>query len=434
MSKIYEALENAEKERLRKGSSPFVGPKVEKKPESVLGTKEEKKTAIVLESKEQRMGRPAPSPAPEPKQEKRTAPVPEPDGARVERQQIVLPPKTVSQPIVGPKVEKKPESVLGTKEETKTAIVLEPQEQRMGRPAPSPGWEPKQEKRTAPVPEPHGARVEKQQIVLPPKTVSPPNRPDRMRSDRPLVSLFEPGSLGAEQFRKLRNHILKPNRPDAPKTIMVTSATAGEGKTFVSANLAAGIAHDLHSHALLVDCDLRSPTLSHWFGVQNGHGLSDYLLGKGNLSELLMKTRMDKLMILTGGSSQQKPAELIGSKRMEALVLELKSRYPDRYIILDATPLLATAEPEVLARLVDGILIVVRAGVTPRETVKQAIASLDPKKILGFVLNDVEFKSSGLSSRYFGSDGYYSQYGYGKIGAEPRNASGGVSPIKRRSG
>ncbi len=358
MSKIYEALENAEKERLRKGSSPFVGPKVEKKPES----------------------------APEPKQE------------------------------------------------TKTAIVLEPKEQRMGRPAPSPAPEPKEEKRTTPVPEPHGARVEKQQIVLPPKTVSPPNRPDRMRSDRPLVSLFEPGSLGAEQFRKLRNHILKPNRPDAPKTIMVTSATAGEGKTFVSANLAAGIAHDLHSHALLVDCDLRSPALSHWFGVQNGHGLSDYLLGKGNLSELLMKTRMDKLMILTGGSAQQKPAELIGSKRMEALVLELKSRYPDRYIILDATPLLATAEPEVLARLVDGILIVVRAGVTPRETVKQAIASLDPKKILGFVLNDVTFKSSGLSSRYFGSDGYYSQYGYGKRGAEPRNASGGVSPIKRRSG
>ena len=215
---------------------------------------------------------------------------------------------------------------------------------------------------------------------------------------------------------------------------MVTSATAGEGKTFVAANLAAGIAHDLHFHALLVDCDLRNPSLSQWFGVQNGHGLSDYLVGKGNLSELLMKTKMEKLMILTGGSAQEKPAELIGSRKMEALVQELKSRYNDRYIILDATPLLATTEPEVLARLVDGILIVVRAGVTPRETVKQAVASLDPKKILGFVLNDVEFKSSGLSSRYFGSDGYYNQYGYGKKGAEPRTPSGEVSPLKKRSG
>jgi len=213
---------------------------------------------------------------------------------------------------------------------------------------------------------------------------------------------------------------------------MVTSATAGEGKTFVAANLAAGIAHDLHFHALLVDCDLHSPSLSQWFGIQNGHGLSDYLVGRGNLSELLMKTEMEKLRILTGGSAQQKPAELIGSKKMEALVHELKSRYNDRYIIFDATPLLATSEPEVLARLVDGILIVVRAGVTPRETVKQAIASLDPKKILGFVLNDVEFKSSGLSSRYFGSDGYYTKYGYEKKGADPRSRLGKMSPFNKK--
>jgi exopolysaccharide/PEP-CTERM locus tyrosine autokinase len=254
-----------------------------------------------------------------------------------------------------------------------------------------------------------------------------------MRSDFPLVSLFQPGSLGAEQFRKLRTHVLRLNVSNPPKTIMVTSATAGEGKTFVAANLAAGIAHDLHFHALLVDCDLRNPCLSHWFGVQNGHGLSDYLVGRGQLSELFMKTRMEKLSLLTGGSTQAKPAELIGSRKMEALVHELKSRYSDRYIIFDATPLLATTEPEVLARLVDGILIVVRANVTPRETVKQAIASLDPKKILGFVLNDVEFKSSGLSSRYFGSDGYYTQYGYGKRRAEPQSQSRGISPFKKRS-
>ena len=255
-----------------------------------------------------------------------------------------------------------------------------------------------------------------------------------MQSDHPLVSISQPGSLGAEQFRRLRTHVLKLNVSDPPKTIMVTSATEGEGKTFVAANLAAGIAHDLHFHALLVDCDLHNPSLSHWFGVQNGHGLSDYLVGRGQLPELLIKTEMEKLSLLTGGSAQVKPAELIGSRKMEALIQELKSRYNDRYIILDSTPLLATTEPEVLARLVDGILIVVRAGVTPRETVKQAIASLDPKKIMGFVLNDVEFKSSGLSSRYFGSDGYYTQYGYGKRGAEPRNPSGGVSPFKKKSG
>jgi protein-tyrosine kinase len=288
--------------------------------------------------------------------------------------------------------------------------------------------EPKEEKKFPLAPEPKEERMER------PKVVQRPIRPGRMGSDHPLVSLFQPGSLGAEQFRKLRTHVLRLNVSDPPKTIMVTSATEGEGKTFVAANLAAGIAHDLHFHALLVDCDLRNPSLSYWFGVQNGHGLSDYLVGRAQLSELLKKTEMEKLTLLTGGSAQAKPAELIGSRRMEALVNELKSRYADRYIILDATPLLATTEPEVMARLVDGILIVVRAGVTPRETLKQAIASLDPKKILGFVLNDVEFKSSGLSARYFGSDGYYTKYGYGTRGAAPRSPSRGISPVKKRSG
>ena len=267
-----------------------------------------------------------------------------------------------------------------------------------------------------------------------PKIIRKPIRPERMESDRPLVSLLQPGSLAAEQFRKLRTHLFRPDVLDAPKTIMVTSATEGEGKTFVAANLAAGIAHDLHFHALLVDCDLRNPSLSRWLGVRNGHGLSDYLVGNGQLSDLFMKTEMDKLSILTGGSAQEKPAELIGSRRMEALVHELKLRYNDRYIIFDATPLLATTEPEVLARLVDGILIVVRANVTPRETIKQAIASLDPKKILGFVLNDVTFKSSGLSRRYFGSDGYYAQYGSGKKGSEPRSPSREIAPLKKKSG
>ncbi len=242
-----------------------------------------------------------------------------------------------------------------------------------------------------------------------------------MESNCPLVTHFQPGSLGGEQFRKLRTHLLRLNILNPPKTIMVTSATDGEGKTFVAANLAAGIAHELHSHALLVDCDLRSPSLAQWFCLRNGHGLSDYLTGGWELSNLLMKTGMERLSVLTAGNPRDKPTELVGSKKMEALVHELKSRYSDRYIIFDSTPLLITTEPEVLARLVDGMLIVVKAGVTPRETIQQAIAPLEKERILGFVLNYVQFKSSGLTSRYFGSDGYYHQYGYRKKRDAPKN-------------
>jgi protein-tyrosine kinase len=238
-------------------------------------------------------------------------------------------------------------------------------------------------------------------------------RSEEMTSDQRLVSVSQPGSLAAEQFRKLRSYVFGPKNSAPPRTIMVTAATSGEGKTFVSVNLAASIASDLHCHALLVDCDLRNPSLAQWFGFRNGKGLSDYLGGNETLSELLRKTEVEKLSLLTAGSIQENPTELVGSKKMEALVHELKSRYTDRYIIFDSTPLLATSEPELLSKLVDGIIFVTRAGVTPRETVKQALSSIEKGKILGFVLNDLQFRAPGLSSRYFGSGGYYYRYGYG---------------------
>jgi len=250
--------------------------------------------------------------------------------------------------------------------------------------------------------------------------------------DHPLVSFSQPGSLAAEQFRKLRTHLLRIQPTDPLKTIMVTSATSGEGKTFVATNLAINIATHFHVHALLVDCDLRKPQLSQWFDLRDGKGLSDYLKGDGSVADILMKTEVEKLSILPGGSIQNNPTELIASKKMEALVQELETRYRDRFVIFDTTPILATSEPEVLAKLVDGIIIVVRAGFTPRETIKQAISSFDKEKILGFVLNDLAFKSSELSSRYFGADGYYYKYGYGRNGSKPKHWWKGRLPLSKK--
>jgi protein-tyrosine kinase len=220
--------------------------------------------------------------------------------------------------------------------------------------------------------------------------------------------------VASEQFRKLRTQILRLHIPRPPRTILVTSSTAGEGKTFVAANLAAGIAHDFQAYSLLVDSDLRNPSLGKWLGIHNGYGLGDYLVGKKEIPELLIKTEVERLKVLLGGTLQDNPSELIGSGRMEALIKELKERYSDRYIVFDSTPILATSEPEVLCKLVDGIIFVVRAGVTPRETVKQAISALDKDKILGVVLNDLKFRSSGLTNRYFGSDDSYYGYRYAK--------------------
>lgn len=242
--------------------------------------------------------------------------------------------------------------------------------------------------------------------------------------DEKLVAYREPGSIVSEQFRKLRAQLLTLNLPEHPKTIMVTSASQGEGKTLVSTNLATILAHDLHSYALLVDADLRNPALSRWFGLHNGRGLSDYLTGGAEIQSLLLKTRIAKLSILSSGTIRDNPVELIGSKRMEALVDELKSRYGDRYIIFDSSPLLATTEPSVLTKLVDGIILVVRAGSTPRETVKQALSTIDPSKILGVVLNDLELRSKDLNSRYFGTSRYYYRYGYGGDRGQEHEKSG----------
>lgn len=240
--------------------------------------------------------------------------------------------------------------------------------------------------------------IEKPRLMK--EAISLPTR----RFDVPSFPLFQTGSLAAEQFRKLRTFItkLKPMN-----TIMVTSATQGEGKSFVSANLAVGIAYNLDHHALLVECDLRKPSLCNHFEICSGMGLSDYLKGKEFSHDFLTKTKLDKLTLLQAGSLKENPAELIDSKKMKTLIEEMKTRYSDRYIIFDSTPILVTAEAEILAQMVDGIILVIQSGKTPRETIQRAIRAIGKDKLLGVVLNKIEFKSSGLFSRYFGSNDYY---------------------------
>lgn len=242
--------------------------------------------------------------------------------------------------------------------------------------------------------------------ALSPKTT--PGKPNPF-----LVTLAEPGSIVAEQFRKLKARIHRWNASRPLKTIMITSATNGEGKSFTAANLGVSLSRETHNRVLLIDCDLRNPSLTKYFGIGNGRGLSEYIQGKAELRELVKETGIERLRILPAGTAENAPADLIASNKMKALLNELKSQSETEFVILDSTPLLATTEPEVLAALVDGIILVVRAGVTPRETVEQAMACLENEKILGAVLNELVFKTPGLRSSYFGTNGYYYKYGYG---------------------
>lgn len=264
------------------------------------------------------------------------------------------------------------------------------------------------------------------------KEASPKTTPEDLVLDNRLVSFFEPASMAAEQYRRLRTYVIRPGIENSPKTILVTSAMAGEGKSLTSINLAIIIAVELNSNALIVDCDLRNPSLSRWFGFQGKKGLSDYLLGEAELPDLLVKTSVDKLSILPGGSLQDNPVELIGSKKMKSLIADLKARYDDRYIILDSSPLLATTEPSVLNDMVDGILFVIKSGDTPRESILQALKSVDKKKIIGVVLNNMEFKTHAMIRRYFGTHRYYYDYRYSKLHPEPTGWGKVAALFKKR--
>jgi protein-tyrosine kinase len=239
--------------------------------------------------------------------------------------------------------------------------------------------------------------------------------------DDKLIAYYQRTSMVAEQFRRLRTAIMSPRVSGYfPKTILVSSTWAEEGKSLIAANLAIMIAAELHSHALLVDCDLRNPSLSRLFGLKQKKGLSNYLAGDTEIEDILIKTPIDKLSIIPGGSLEENPVELIGSNKMKSLVQDLKSRYDDRFIIFDSSPILPTTEPSVLNKMVDGIVMVIMSGKTPRESIMQAINVLEKEKILGVVLNNLEFKTNAMIRRHFGSDRYYYNYNYDYSKANPK--------------
>jgi exopolysaccharide/PEP-CTERM locus tyrosine autokinase len=226
--------------------------------------------------------------------------------------------------------------------------------------------------------------------------------------DKNLVAHHNPQSFEAEQFRMLRTNIMFPAEGKAsPRTILVTSALPGEGKSFVSSNLALTIAQNIDKHVLLIDCDMRRPTVHKLFGYENVPGLSNYLVGERALPDLLIKTGNNHLSILPGGPVPPNPAELLSSNRMLALLREVRARYDDRYIIIDSPPPHLTAESKALAQFVDGIILVLKLGQTDRNLVSELVGKFQKEKILGVVANWLNRRSTV----FYGS-GKYTKYSY----------------------
>ena len=226
--------------------------------------------------------------------------------------------------------------------------------------------------------------------------------------DKNMVTLLKPQSFEAEQFKILRTNLLFPSSGKSPRTIMVTSSVPDEGKSLIAANLAVSIAQSIQEYVLLIDCDIRRPCIHTQFGFGDVPGLSDHLSKGIPVSSLLLKTKVNKLSILPGGTLHHNPSELVSSQQMSRLLQEVKNRYSDRFIVIDSPPPKLTAETSALSRQVDGVLLVIEYGRTSREMVSDLVKTIGKEKIIGIVLNKLDMRFAN----YYGLGKYktYSKY------------------------
>ena len=210
----------------------------------------------------------------------------------------------------------------------------------------------------------------------------------------------KPKSIAAEAYRTLRTNIQYSSFDEEIRTIVVTSSEPGEGKSTTAGNLALTFAQD-EKKVLLIDCDLRKPSIHKKFKISNNLGLSNVILDKSKLSKALVK-RSEYLDILPSGKVPPNPSELLGSKALEELLDELDDVYD--VIILDTPPLHAVTDAQILSTKVDGVLLVVRAEKTKKDSVIAAKESLKKvnANILGAVLNGGE-SSRGKYYYYYGN-------------------------------
>ena len=197
-----------------------------------------------------------------------------------------------------------------------------------------------------------------------------------------------------DHINLLRAQVMNGLKKIGGNSILITSANPGEGKTFTAINLAVSIAKELNRTVLLVDADLKNPTIHHYdfatdfFGVNLKRGLADYLLGQEELPDLLVNPGIEKLTILPAGHALPNSSELLGSPRMEAMIKDIKNRYQkERIVIFDCSSLLASPDPLVFSHLVDSVLLVVEVGRTTPDQIKRVMELLDGRHVLGTVLN-----------------------------------------------
>jgi protein-tyrosine kinase len=201
-----------------------------------------------------------------------------------------------------------------------------------------------------------------------------------------LVAAIEPHSDVAERYRSIRARISHREEVMPMRTLMVTSPGAGAGKSLTVANLALTMAQEFQRRVVVVDADLRGPSVHSLFGLESAPGLAEVLAGEATLDEVMVYLPDHRLTVIPAGQTPQFPTELLGSTAMRRTVDTLRGRF-DR-VLFDTPAVMPLADAGTFGPMADGVLMVVRAGHTQRPALDRAIAAFDAEKVVGVVLND----------------------------------------------
>ncbi|RHW30385.1 CpsD/CapB family tyrosine-protein kinase [Oceanobacillus profundus] len=218
---------------------------------------------------------------------------------------------------------------------------------------------------------------------------------------RHLITKISPRSPISEQYRTVRTNLQFASADEEIQTLLLTSAGPSEGKSMTTANLAVVYAQQ-GKKVLLIDADLRKPTIHYTFRLDNLKGLSNVLVGDIPLQEAVVPSAVQDLDLISCGPIPPNPSELLGSKRMQRMIAEARELYD--VIIFDTPPVLAVTDAQILSAFVDGSILVVRSKSTETESAQKAVESLKAvnAKVLGTVLNDRDKKESN-HYYYYGS-------------------------------
>ncbi|MBU3144965.1 CpsD/CapB family tyrosine-protein kinase [Clostridium sp. CF012] len=219
-----------------------------------------------------------------------------------------------------------------------------------------------------------------------------------------LIALKNPKSRSAEAFRTLRTNIQFSSLDTELKSILVTSAGSGEGKSTVMANLAITMAES-GKRVILIDCDLRKPSIHKKMGVTNSMGLTNVLVQNIKKEECMVESNVENLFILTSGPIPPNPAELLGTKKMRDFIEDLKNEFD--MVLIDAPPVLAVTDAQILSTISDGVIFVASYGEAQKNAMVDAKELIDKVggKVIGIVFNKVPEAVSGYYGKYY--TGYY---------------------------